>query len=115
MIKANFAIDPKVWSKLPKNKQELFTHIPSALKPLPQTYFYKLQERMLRIWFVVINACGGFFDEKKIYKLTLIKLIIILYSFWFKLLHDHMQTEKNQWDPKTFGQSCVCICIYVYD
>ena len=66
IIKANFAIDHKVRSELPKNKLELFTHSHIPRESLLPRYFCKLPERMLRICSAVINNNGTFFDEKEI-------------------------------------------------
>lgn len=59
-------IDGKVRSEVPKNRPELFTHLSTAWESLPPTNFYKLLEWMPRNCSAVINAHGGFFDEKKI-------------------------------------------------
>ena len=53
---ANFTTEHKVRSELPKNKQELFMHLHIVRESLPWRYFYRLQERMLRICFVIINV-----------------------------------------------------------
>ena len=66
MIKANFVIDYKVRSELPK-KEQMFVHLHIARKPRLQTYISQVTRKDAKNFFsVVINARGGFFDENKI-------------------------------------------------
>ena len=81
--------------ELPKNKQDLFTHLHCIWESLPPTKFYRLQEWMQKTCSAKINARGGFFKKKKL-GIAWIKAIIILYSFWLKIFHNCMQTEKNE-------------------
>ena len=60
-------IDRKVPSELPKNRHKLFINLHTAWESLALAYFYKLFERMPRIYSAVINTRDWSFDEKIIY------------------------------------------------